>query len=129
MAEDQRILDPNQVGSGRSTSPASIRVLLTSGEGVRIDWEDSHHSEYTFDYLREKCPCASCRERKAQGMGETLLPIYKERVRAVRAQPVGNYAVQFAFSDGHATGIYSFEYFREICPCTDCRSARKGEEE
>ncbi len=55
--------------------------------------------------------------------------MYQERVRGVQAQPVGHYAVQFAFSDGHTTGIYSFEYFREICPCTDCRTGRNGEED
>ncbi len=121
--------DQDQASVVRSTEPASVQVLLTSGEGVRIDWKDGHHSEYTFDYLRKKCPCATCREHKAQTTDKTLLPMYQEQVRAVQAQPVGHYAVQFAFSDGHTTGIYSFEYFREICPCADCRADRNGEED
>lgn len=115
------------------TEPTSVKILLTTGEGVVAEWRDGHQSRYTFPYLREHCPCATCRERRAQGQTVTgsrikgSLPIYQEPARAVQAEPVGNYAVRFAFSDGHSTGIYSFEYFREICPCADCQAQRKGE--
>jgi DUF971 family protein len=34
--------------------------------------------------------------------------------------PVGNYALQFVWSDGHETGIYTFEYLRKLCPCSQC---------
>jgi len=37
--------------------------------------------------------------------------------------------VRFDFSDGHHTGIYSFDYFRRICPCAECAAAPKGEDE
>ncbi|MBI2956454.1 MAG: DUF971 domain-containing protein [Acidobacteria bacterium] len=115
------------------TEPASVRILLTTGEGVRIEWKDGHSSRYTFPFLREHCPCATCRDRRAHGLsvtGEkirTPLPVYTEPVRAQAAEPVGHYAVRFTFSDAHATGIYSFEYLREICPCEKCQPARKGE--
>jgi DUF971 family protein len=36
---------------------------------------------------------------------------------------VGNYAIRIMWSDGHSTGIYSFEHFRKICPCPECRAA------
>lgn len=112
--------------------PTSVKVLLTTGEGVVVDWRDGHQSHYTFPYLREQCPCATCREHRARGQEVTqsrvksTLPIYKEPARALQAESVGNYAVRFAFSDGHTTGIYSFEHLREICPCANCRGARKG---
>ncbi len=48
------------------------------------------------------------------------LPMFKPRVTAKSAQAMGNYALQISFSDGHATGIYSFEHLREICPCEAC---------
>ena len=48
------------------------------------------------------------------------LPMFKPRVTAKSAQAMGNYALQITFSDGHATGIYSFEHLREICPCEAC---------
>jgi DUF971 family protein len=41
-------------------------------------------------------------------------------VTAESIQPVGNYAISIAFSDGHATGIYRFEYLRDLCPCPSC---------
>ncbi len=109
------------------TDPRNIKVLLKSGEGVRVDWKDGHHSEYSFDYLRNHCPCATCRV----GHGETPkiisdLPIYKEKARAIQAEPIGHYALRFSFSDGHNTGIYSFEHLRDICPCPDCSGGRQG---
>jgi len=46
--------------------------------------------------------------------------MFKPRVTAKSANAVGNYAIQIQFSDGHATGIYSYEHLREICPCEAC---------
>jgi len=37
---------------------------------------------------------------------------------------VGSYAIRIDWSDGHKTGIYSFDHFRRICPCDQCRAAR-----
>jgi len=113
--------------------PVSVKILLTTGEGVAIEWRDGHQSRYTFPYLREQCPCATCRERRSQGQEvtesniKTPLPVYKEPARALAAEPVGNYAVRFAFSDNHTTGIYSFDYLRRICPCSECTAARQGD--
>jgi len=53
--------------------------------------------------------------------------MYKERVKARAARAVGNYAIQIEFSDSHATGIYSFDCLREICPCRECARAFRGE--
>ena len=112
--------------------PASVRILLTTGEGVAIEWRDGHRSRYTFPYLRQHCPCATCRDRRARGVSvagsqvKSDLPMFEAPARAVQAEPVGNYAVRFTFSDGHATGIYSFEYLRDICRCEDCTALRAG---
>ncbi|MFQ5926822.1 MAG: gamma-butyrobetaine hydroxylase-like domain-containing protein [Terriglobia bacterium] len=108
------------------TQPTSMKIQLTTGEGVDITWADSHHSHYSFDYLRQSCPCATCRSAHEKTAGTTALPLYKEKARALQAEPVGNYAVRFAFSDAHNTGIYSFNYLREICPCVECRALRGG---
>ena len=48
--------------------------------------------------------------------------MFKPKITAKGANAVGNYALQIQFSDGHATGIYSFEHLREICPCERCTS-------
>ena len=48
--------------------------------------------------------------------------MYKPKVTAKNATAVGNYAIQIEFSDGHASGIFSFGVLREICPCPDAGS-------
>lgn len=105
--------------------PASVKVHVTTGEGVEITWSDGHASRYDFPYLREHCPCATCRDEREKKEQEKPgaadpFPMYKPRVTAKSASAVGNYAIQIQFSDGHATGIYSFDCLREICPCEAC---------
>ncbi len=104
--------------------PIGVKVHVSSGEGVEITWSDMHTSKYGFPYLRDHCPCAMCndeRSKKAEGGGASpVLPMFKPRVTASSANAVGNYAIQIQFSDSHATGIYSFEHLREICPCDAC---------
>ena len=51
------------------------------------------------------------------------LPMFKPRPTARAAKAVGNYALQIDFSDGHTTGIYSYDYLRTICPCEECAKA------
>lgn len=109
------------MSSNPRTQPTGVKIHVTTGAGVDIDWADGHRSHYPFDYLRRRCPCATCRHQREQAAGKALLPLYQETVRALEAEPVGHYAVRFAFSDAHSTGIYSFTYFREICPCEVCQ--------
>ena len=111
--------------------PASVRVLVTSGAGVDITWSDAHASHYDFAYLREECPCATCNDERIRksavaGAGPTsapALPMFKPKPRAQSATTVGNYAIQITFTDGHATGIFSYDHLRSICPCADCAKA------
>lgn len=86
---------------------------------LRITWEDGHVSEWTFQYLRQHCPCAMCRD---EWSGESLLDPATVPVdmKAERATVVGNYALTFAFADGHGTGIFSFEVLRKLCQCPEC---------
>jgi DUF971 family protein len=109
--------------------PIGVKVHVTTGEGVEITWSDGHTSRYDFPYLRDHCPCALCNEERAKKerlggsttSGGDVLPIFKPRVKAKAATAVGSYAIQIAFTDGHATGIFSFEHLREICPCKACQ--------
>lgn len=88
-------------------------------EELRIVWEDGHESRYTFRHLRQNCPCALCRD---EWSGQRLLnpDTVPEDLGADRADLVGNYALSFGFSDGHATGIFSFECLRKLCCCQEC---------
>ena len=112
--------------------PTSIKIHVSSGAGVDITWADGHVSHYEFAYLREECPCATCndaREKKALGasgpspLSSPALPMFKPKPRAQAATQIGSYAIQLTFTDGHSTGIYSYDYFRIICPCADCAKA------
>src|SRR5712691_9928689 len=110
--------------------PSSVKVHVTSGAGVDIVWSDGHASHFDFAYLRDHCPCALCNDERSKkdAMAGTMgsgavLPMFKPKARAQSAVAVGNYAVQIVYSDGHSTGIYSFDYLRTICPCPHCASA------
>lgn len=97
--------------------PTAINLDMTT-DVLQITWADGHVSRYAGAYLRRICPCASCR---GHAPGEVEPPTW-EQVRGVRVaglQPVGAYAVQPTFDDGHATGIYSFTWLREHCPSVD----------
>jgi DUF971 family protein len=113
--------------------PTSVKIHVSNGAGVDINWADGHASHYEFSYLREECPCATCndaREKKAS-LGELtaslksspVLPMFKPKPRAQAATQVGNYAIQISFTDGHSTGIYSYDHLRNICPCAECAKA------
>ncbi len=113
--------------------PTSVKIHVSNGSGVDVVWADGHASHYEFAYLREECPCATCndaREKKAS-LGELVsslksspaLPMFKPKPRAQAATQVGNYAIQISFTDGHSTGIYSYDHLRNICPCAECAKA------
>src|SRR5262249_55426973 len=60
-----------------STDPKSVKVNLTAGTGVEIEWRDGHLSAYTFPFLRDACPCATCneeREKTGRKRGEPPKP-------------------------------------------------------
>jgi DUF971 family protein len=106
--------------------PADVKIHVSSGAGVDITWADAHSSHFEFAYLRDECPCAMCNDERqkkialAAPSSSPLLPIFKPRPRATSVIPVGNYAIQIFFSDGHSSGIFSYDHLRSICPCPDC---------
>ena len=113
--------------------PTSVKIHVSSGTGVDITWADGHSSHFEFAYLRDECPCATCNDeriKKAElgsapsGFASSpALPMFKPKPRAKGATQVGNYAIQISFTDGHSTGIYSYDYLREICLCAECAKA------
>ena len=117
-----------------SADPKSVKVHLTAGTGVEIEWKDKHLSQYPFPFLRNACPCALCDEERSKTgrqpgepphtkSGE--LPMFKPSAKPVSAEPVGKYALKFSWNDRHDLGIYSWFYLREVCPCAECAATRK----
>ena len=104
----------------KSTNPKNIDVSLSSG--VRIDWGDGHHSEYTLEYLRANCRCAACAAASERPAAPpSPFQMYKKVLKMDGVEPIGRYALQFRWNDGHSTGIYSFDHLRNICPCGECQ--------
>ena len=115
-----------------AVTPEKVRVLLTEGKGMEIDWADGHRSAWSFAWLREACPCATCAEERAQqgrkpghpkAKPAAVLPMYTPPAKPASAHAVGRYAIQFNWLDGHSGGIYSWEYLRRVCQCSECTFA------
>lgn len=88
--------------------------------GLLITWSDGQRRQYETRELRDRCPCATCREKQEHGAREPapLLPILTaaetQPLKITGMKPVGNYAYSIDFSDGHNTGIYTLEFLREL---------------
>lgn len=96
-----------------------VRLDLKRDEKLEIDWADGSHSVYSIGVLRSQCPCAQCKiVRQDKSVKKPLLQIlpgnYTSALAVVSASLVGNYALQIEWSDKHGSGIYSFQYLREL---------------
>jgi DUF971 family protein len=96
----------------------AVRITPFPNGELGIVWEDGHESYYPSFDLRCACPCAQCIDEVS---GKKLLrdDEVARDVHVVELHPVGNYAFSVRWSDGHDTGIYSYERLRRTCPC--CR--------
>ena len=94
--------------------------LKLSGDGLlSIVWNDGVVQEIAPRSLRSACPCARCKAETLQppkpaALFPTLSPAQARPLTIDRMVPVGNYAYSIEFSDGHHSGIYSFEFLRQI---------------
>ena len=112
--------------------PEPEHIAISKSKGIRIDWLDGHHSNYPLPYLRDECPCASCTGAHGTEPQKTdyskpdanPFQMYKPVLKMLNVESVGAYAVKIDWSDGHNTGIYSFDYLRKVCPCEDCKTLR-----
>ena len=105
-------------------NPILTEARRLPAEGrLRLTWNDGHVGEYTYDELRGWCPCAGCQGHTGLKIvyHAPLQPVTVESIR-----PVGNYAISLAFSDGHGTGIFRYEFLRQICACSACGGVPSG---
>ncbi len=95
-------------------SPKQIKIKDKSR--LYIKWNDDSESEIGLKYLRDECPCASCK-------GETVLmktyrPAKKaehpDMYKVADIKPVGGYAIQISWKDGHNTGIYTWANLKQL---------------
>jgi len=106
---------------------------LKKDRGLTVEWADGTTSYYSIPYLRKMSPSAEQRQLREEMEKNplTVLPASMAGsaadLRAESAELVGNYALRIVFSDGHRTGLYSWDYLRRIDPrMGDDRSAPPG---
>jgi DUF971 family protein len=99
-----------------------VKLDLKKTERLAVTWSDGRACTYPLSLLRTMCPCALCKtvragEKEKKKTSLTILPgNFSGPLAVTHAELVGNYALRIDWSDGHNSGIYSFEYLRSICP-------------
>lgn len=95
-------------------------------DGLDVEWEAGRHRGFfPARALRLACPCAACVEEMS---GRPILDpaTVPEDVRPLAVSLVGAYGLRVTWSDGHGTGIFTFERLRAACPCDACVAARSA---
>ncbi len=89
-------------------------ISQESSAALRITWADERVCDYEAARLRRACPCAQCVNEWTGA--RTLRPeAISNEIEINDVSVVGRYALNFRWSDGHETGIYSFQYLRDLC--------------
>ncbi|MEQ9095440.1 MAG: DUF971 domain-containing protein [Phycisphaerales bacterium] len=100
--------------------PAPTSLELDREKGLLVRWQDGAESFYPLAYLRRMSPSADMRQLRDEMQSNPLVVVpdsgSSSELRAVDAQLVGRYAIRVTFSDGHRTGIFSWDYLRSIDP-------------
>jgi DUF971 family protein len=99
------------------------KSLRREGEGLRIDWADGTSTFATWRAIRAACPCASCQEDRNRPP-DPFRVLKPSEVTAgppspAAMKPVGHYAYQIAWNDGHSTGIYTLAALRSLGSTAD----------
>lgn len=87
------------------------------GQELAVKWADGSESFIPLEKLRRACPCAGCQGERDiagnlyRGPEAQLTP---QSFQLVRLQPVGTYAIQPVWADGHNTGLFSWEYLKRV---------------
>jgi DUF971 family protein len=104
--------------------PANIELDVRTE--LKIEWYDGHESAFALDHLRKECPCANCQNQRAEEAEnpnpfKVLSGNVVAKAEALNMEAIGNYALKFDWNDDHNSGIYTFQYLRDLCPCEECK--------
>src|SRR5262249_11866267 len=109
---NQAFIFMTQQHSSNVAFPASLE--LTDDDSVlQIVWDDGHTSRHRLSVLRAECPCAQCKGHHPS-QSQNLTAYQFSDIRINDLAPVGRYAYNIAWSDGHNTGIYTLAMLREL---------------
>ncbi|NKB33393.1 MAG: DUF971 domain-containing protein [Pseudomonadales bacterium] len=90
--------------------PTDIKLHKQSAT-LELVYADGDNFALSAEFLRVHSPSA---EVRGHGKGQEVLQFGKRHVKLINVQSVGNYAIKLVFDDGHDSGIYSWEYLREL---------------
>lgn len=93
-----------------SVAPTEIKLRKQS-KMLSVSFDDGECFDLPFEYLRVYSPSA---EVRGHGPGQEVLQTGKEDVAIKAIEPVGHYAIRLVFDDGHDTGLYTWEFLREL---------------
>ena len=92
--------------------------LKREGDGLKIEWTDGLTTVVPWQKLRSHCPCASCNEERAKPPDPFRILTPQEVAAGAPAPvamvPIGHYAYQIRWNDGHDTGIYPIDLLRAL---------------
>mgnify|MGYP001819660194 CR=1 FL=1 len=91
--------------------PSGVQLHTRSRE-LELSYPGEERYRLSCEFLRVLSPSA---EVKGHGPGQEVLQVGKMQVSITAIRPVGNYALQLVFDDGHDTGLYSWDYLYELC--------------
>ncbi len=100
--------------------PVMPHAITRRDDGLHLEWVAGGHAAlFPARALRLACPCAGCVEEMT---GRPLLDpaTVPQDVRPLRLALVGAYGLRVEWSDGHGTGIYTFRWLLDRCPCEAC---------
>ena len=98
------------MATGEKPTPTEIKLHQKS-RVLEVSFSDGSRFELPYEFLRVYSPSA---EVRGHGQGQEVLQTGKKDVDILRLEPVGSYAVQPHFSDGHGTGIFSWDYLYDL---------------
>ena len=98
-------------GLDKTTPLPTDIVVHTESRVLEIAFDDGERYRLPFEFLRVYSPSA---EVRGHGAGQEVLQSGKRAVRVTNAEPIGNYALKLVFSDGHDSGLYSWDYLAHL---------------
>ncbi len=97
---------------------ADVQVI---GSELALKWDDASESFIPLETLRRACPCAGC-QGEVDALGQLHkgpeIPCTAASFRLLSLNPVGGYALQPSWADGHNTGLYTFPYLKRLGAAT-----------
>ena len=93
---------------------APQKLEIENNDTLKITWDDNSVDKIKLVDLRKNCPCAICSSQEP-GSDEMIVRRYTDsQVQVASISPVGQYAINIIWKDGHDTGIYEYDYLKEL---------------